>query len=477
MNKAHKIGNDYVFTAPQDKLNIIGAFYETINSPRHLNSNTPHKQLIDETAESIKNNFKISRDLVNTITQFSRENPASNPNSIYNHLHPFCNPWSIELIFKNLPNKTSSGLDNIPPIVLKHLPRNIKWDLAILFNNAINHHYFPKIWKKAEVLPILKKGKIPCDPSSYQPISLTPSISKVFESVINTNIVDFCNTNNIIPDYQFGFRYQHSTTHAIHKLSSDLNTLVARSQFVGAALLDIEKAFDSVWLNGLLYKLHKKQCPRWLIYQIWDMISSKTFLTWDGENLSTEEFSITEGLQQGTVNSPILFNILLSDLPNLFNLNDNGKSYALAFADDLIVYTTANNVNTVKDNLEDLVEKINQYYMTWNLRLNPTKCETILFRKPLHNLSSKYKVGSRDFRIATTIPGTNDKTNIPHKNVVKYLGVHIDYLLRGNKHIDVQLEKAKLAFKLQNYYFLHLTAEFCIISISLSKLRLYYTCY
>ncbi|XP_015437834.1 PREDICTED: uncharacterized protein LOC107192981 [Dufourea novaeangliae] len=108
MNKAHKIGNDYVFTAPQDKLNIIGAFYETINSPRHLNSNTPHKQLIDETAESIKNNFKISRDLVNTITQFSRENPASNPNSIYNHLHPFCNPWSIELIFKNLTYRLST---------------------------------------------------------------------------------------------------------------------------------------------------------------------------------------------------------------------------------------------------------------------------------------------------------------------------------------------------------------------------------
>ncbi|XP_015435706.1 PREDICTED: RNA-directed DNA polymerase from mobile element jockey-like [Dufourea novaeangliae] len=447
LNNVHKTANSYIFTAPQDKLNIIGSFYEAINSPRYLNTNTPLKQVVDATAEDIKNRFKNSRDSVSTITLFNRDNVASNPNPPDTQPQPFCSLGSIELILKSLPNKTSSGLDNIPPIVLKHLPRNMKFDLIILFNNSINHHYFPKIWKRAKVLPILKKNKNPSDPSSYRPINLTPSLTKVFESIINSNINEFCNINKIIPDHQFGFKHQHSTTHAIHKFMSDLNTLVAKSQIVGAAFLDIEKAFDSVWLNGLLYKLNKKQCPTWLIYQIWDMINNNTFLTWDGENLSTEEFRITEGLQQGTVNSPILFNILLSDLPRLFNLNENRKSSALASADDLIVYTYGNKVKTVRDNLEEIVEKINQYYVAWNLRLNPSKCETILFRKPLDNLSSKVKAGSREFQICTTIPSTINKENIPHKKVVKYLGIHIDYLLRGNKHIDIQINKAKIAFQ------------------------------
>lgn len=91
----------------------------------------------------------------------------------------------MALILKNLANKTSSGLDGIPPIILKHLPAQMIIYLAILFNNAINHSYFPSAWKNAKVLPILKEGKCPTDPSSYRPISLTPSLSKVFEAVIN----------------------------------------------------------------------------------------------------------------------------------------------------------------------------------------------------------------------------------------------------------------------------------------------------
>lgn len=118
-------------------------------------------------------------------------------------------------------------------------------DLIILLKNAINICYFPRSWKCAKVLPILKKGKSHDGPSSYRPISLTPSLSKIFEAVINDSIVSFCTDNNIIPDRQFGFKYQHSTVHAIHKLLSNLNTKVGNSQLVGAAFLDLE-SFDSV---------------------------------------------------------------------------------------------------------------------------------------------------------------------------------------------------------------------------------------
>lgn len=84
--------------------------------------------------------------------------------------------------------------------------------------------------------------------------------------------------------------------------------------------------------------------------------------------------------------------------------------------------------------------------MTWNLRINPNKCETILFRKPVVNLTSKAKAGSKDFSISALVPGTDDRITIPHKKVVKYLGIHIDYLLRGNRHRDIQLEEANKAF-------------------------------
>lgn len=109
--------------------------------------------------------------------------------------------------------------------------------------------------------------------------------------------------------------------------------------------------------------------------------------------------------------------------------------------------------------MENIVEKIDDYYKTWNLRLSPSKCETILFRKLVENITSKAKVGYKNFQINITIPGTNIKEAVPHKKVVKYLGVQIDYLLRENKHIDTQLAKVRAAFKANSsiFYNKHLT--------------------
>lgn len=176
------------------------------------------------------------------------------------------------------------------------------------------------------------------------------------------------------------------------------------------------------------------------------MIRDKTFITWDGKNTSSQIFKIEEGLQQGTVNSPILFSIFISDLPKLFEFNEPGRPALLTFADDIVVYLASNRASITRNELEKAVEKITQYFMTWNLRVNPNKCETILFRKPLANLSSKATAGGKDFSITAQVPGTDDRIAVPHKKVVKYLGVHIDYLLRGNKHTDIQLEKANRAF-------------------------------
>lgn len=156
----------YVFTSTPDKLNILSAFYESINSPRYLNIGTRLKNLVDKTANGLKDEFIASRRNGATIATLSENNRASNPRPDENGIHSFCNTNSVIKIFKKLPNKTSHGLDNIPSIILKHFTFKYIQAYTILFNNAINNHYFPKIWKKAKVLPILKKNKNPNDPSS-----------------------------------------------------------------------------------------------------------------------------------------------------------------------------------------------------------------------------------------------------------------------------------------------------------------------
>ncbi|XP_076648087.1 uncharacterized protein LOC143356358 [Halictus rubicundus] len=396
----------YILTTPTDKLNAIGAYYQTINSHRHLNNGTRLKEIVDNTARTLSHELATNRLNKTAITQFSEQNNAKSPDDTDDEISPFCNPFIVNNILKRLPNKTS-----------------------LLLENLENSQSSPNNKEKQKPDRPLQ---LPANQSNTKP---------------KQNLRSHHQQQNITT------LHKHSTTHAIHKFISDINNRISNNQLVGAALLDLEKAFDSVWLNGLLFKLHRKEFPKWLIHTILDMTTDKKFVTWDGKTISTLTFHITEGLQQGTVNSPILFNIYTSDLLKAFEFTKPDRAAVLAFADNLVTYTTSNQVNKVQSDLETTVNKINNYYSAWNLRLNPQKCETILLRKPLRYLSAKIKAGGNSFQINTSVPGTATKCKIPHKKSVKYLGVYIDYLLRGNEHITKQLEKAATAFKANSRLF------------------------
>lgn len=156
-------------------------------------------------------------------------------------------------------------------------------------------------------------------------------------------------TKKVIPHNQFGLLNQHSTIHAINKLLSDVNYHLANDDLIGATLIDLEKAFGTVWLDGLIYILMENKYPEHLIGLIWRMISDRSFYIWDGNRTSTAKFKIKEELQQGTVNSPTLFNIFTNHILNAFKLNGDNNIYSLAHGDDLIIYVAAKYPGIAKD--------------------------------------------------------------------------------------------------------------------------------
>lgn len=183
--------------------------------------------------------------------------------------------------------------------------------------------------------------------------------------------------------------------------------------------------------------------PHELIQIIWSM-TNRSFITWNRNHCSSVIFNIQEGLMQGTVNSPELFNIFTKSIPLLFNLNSGNNTYATTFADDLIILVGDKNPSVVQNKLQNIVNRIDLHYKNWNLKINPSKCETILFHKLLRFLSKKIWNEIKLFEISFT----NTITHIiDHKKSVKYLGVQLDYLFRFNLHIQTQLEKAKKSFK------------------------------
>lgn len=173
------------------------------------------------------------------------------------------------------------------------------------------------------------------------------------------------------------------------------------------------------------------------------MIHNKKFYTQLNGQKSGMTREITNGLQQGTVTAPTLFNIYNADLPQLFEILTSTDTKTIQFADDLIIYIEGKNIKKLQDQLQKLYNQTQDYYNTWKLKINARKCETILFRRKIKNQGKTYRNTYKAFQIRDT----NTNTNIPHKDTVKYLGVHIDKLVHFNEHINTQLQQAAKAFQ------------------------------
>ena len=467
-NDIPRSDDSYIITDASQILDVLGWHFEQVNAPKPDTNNTELNNKVNAYYEALVNEIKYHETNNITLTNFSDENPASEPNySDPTFGSVFYTPYETFQIMKKIKNKTSSGIDNIPNIILKNLSPSASDKYTILFNNIINNCYYPPRWKIAKILPILKKGKDSRPPSSYRPISLLPNISKIFESHLNNSITDFCHRNKIIPNQQFGFRHLHSTTHAINNLISDSMSLLNKHFHVAAYLIDLEKAFDSVWLKGLFYILTTYKFPAYLIRLLHNMLQNRSFITVSHSAKSSRTFKIEEGLQQGTVNSPLLFNIFNSKVLNEFGLNTNNNARSIAFADDLLIYLGGKYPDDSAQKLEKIVNKINTYYLDWHLKINASKCETILIRLPTKNLSRKKLNNWKNFEIK--IHNTNESTPVPNKRQVKYLGVHIDDLLRLSSHPLIQLKKARTAFhaNCKLFYNRHLQPKAKIICYAL----------
>ena len=195
---------------------------------------------------------------------------STQPNS---NLHS--TPGTISDILSKLPKRKAPGEDLITNSALRFLPKNMILVLNKIINGCLRLCYFPTIWKKAIIIGILKPGKDPTIPVSYRPIALLSSTSKVLEKVIlqqlKLQLVD-----RIIPE-QAAFRQEHSTTHQLVNLVDQLALNLNCRIHTASVFLDIEKAFDKVWHEGLIHKLSLMNISPNIIKIIQSFLTNRTF--------------------------------------------------------------------------------------------------------------------------------------------------------------------------------------------------------
>jgi len=111
------------------------------------------------------------------------------------------------------------------------------------------------VWKHARLISILKPGKDPALPSFYRPISLLDTIGKLIEKILLTRIFYEVSGDGLKRNEQFGFRPRHSTSLQLARFVERVTRNFGEKRPTGAGFLDVAKAFDTVWIDGLLYKL------------------------------------------------------------------------------------------------------------------------------------------------------------------------------------------------------------------------------
>jgi hypothetical protein len=129
------------------------------------------------------------------------------------------------------------------------------------------------------VLPILKPGKDPTRPSSYRSINLLDTVGKFFENILLSRILREINERGLLRDEQFGFRPKHSTTLQLARFVERVNRNFDQRWLTGAVILDVAKAFNTVWVKGLLYRLTVLNFSSCLVKTIYSYLDCRTFQT------------------------------------------------------------------------------------------------------------------------------------------------------------------------------------------------------
>ncbi|CAG4981135.1 unnamed protein product [Colias eurytheme] len=280
----------------------------------------------------------------------------------------------------DLDSKKAPGFDMITPKVIKELPRKCIVFLTSLFNAIFRTSHVPTIWKISEVVMIHKPGKPVNDASSHRPISLTPILSKLWEKITLTRLRPFIDSDQVIPDHQFGFRRKHSTIEQVHRVYHTVRHCLEKKEYCSAVFLDIQQAFDRVWHKGLLYKI-KKSIPHTFYPLLASYLSERMFRVKYGDARSALH-SCYAGVPQGSVLGPTLYNIFTSDLPQLPNVT------VATYADDAAFLACNTNPEEATNLLQVQLDYTNEWLNKWRIKASVPKSHHITFTLRRGNCSA-----------------------------------------------------------------------------------------
>lgn len=268
----------------------------------------------------------------------------------------------VSYVIRRAPNKKATGPDRICNEHLK-TGKVFVSTLTSLFNKCLMNGKIPEVWRDC-VLSIIPKGKGPAnDPKSWRGIARKSCVYKILSSLIVSRLSSFLEDIKALPDEQHGFRHKRSTMTACEILLREISeTRKKKKQYLYCTFVDFRSAFETGSRSRALERLSSLGVPQNLLILIGDILQRNTLTMDDGvaEIVGLEQ---TNGYSQGDNLSPLLFILLLADLPSCIQMKHSDVR-VLLYADDLAIYSRSHrqmqkSLNTLSAYVDEIGMEIN----------------------------------------------------------------------------------------------------------------------
>ena len=342
---------------------------------------------------------------------------SRNCNSIFVTPTSVC---EIRKLISALPNKKSSGYDNIDNILLKKIESEISPMLVKLFNQSLSDGVFPEVMKLAEIVPLFKSNDKTLT-ENYRPISLLITLSKILEKVVHKRTYSFLQEQGLLYKSQYGFRSSHSCENAITELIGCIIKAQELGKYTAALFLDLSKAFDTLEHTVLLKKLEIYGIRGPLLDWYGSYLNQRQLMAKCNNTLS-DKYVINYGTPQGSCLGPLLFIIFCNDL----HLHLTFLS-CIQFADDTTLYCSEKSLRLIESNFNHDLVNIYDWFCANKLTLNAKKSTCMVFAP------NNKKITDFSLKIGDTV--------IEPVTETKFLGLWLDHKLTWKKHYTELINK------------------------------------
>ena len=326
-------------------------------------------------------------------------------------------PDALDKEVSDLNPRKATTHKNVPPKILKSNSDICVEPLTQIFNDCIENSSFPDELKCADVTSLPKNGPSNSR-TNFWPISVLPTVSKLFERIMDKQIVAYITP--FLSSLLCGFRKGYNAQHALVRLLEKFKISLDEGGKAGAVLMDLSKAFDCIRHDLLIAKLHAYGFSREALTLIKKYLTNRQQRVKVNGSFSSWK-SVVCGVPQGSVLGPLLFNIYINDL--LLFIQD---SDICNYADDTTIYTCNKNLDNIVHKLENDCTIALKWFADNFMKLNADKCHLLVLGQRCDDLVT-VRIGS---------------VNVVNSYEEKLLGAQIDSKLSFENHVSKLCQKA-----------------------------------